>query len=55
MTWLRGIGVVAYIAGFLFAWQCWMTASEPAKAVGWLGAASVAFWVGRIASRIGPK
>jgi hypothetical protein len=55
MTWLRLLAVLAYLAGFLFAWQCWTTAREPATAVSWLGAASAAFWIGRIASRIGRR
>jgi len=52
VTWVRALGVVAYIAGFFFAWQCWSTASEPARAVAWLTAASASFWAGRFLSRI---
>ena len=55
MRWVRLVAVLAYISGFVFAWQCWTAAKEPAKAIGWLGAASAAFWIGRIASRIGTK
>lgn len=55
VSWVPLLAVLGYLAGFVFAWQCWRTAGEPAKAVAWLGAASVAFWVGRIATRLGTK
>jgi hypothetical protein len=55
VIWLRIVSVLGYLAGFIFAWLCWTAAKEPATAIGWLGAASVAFWVGRIASRLAAK
>jgi hypothetical protein len=54
--WLRALGALAYLMGFFFAWRCWAAASEdPARAIGWLTAASIAFWTGRIASRVGRR
>jgi hypothetical protein len=55
VKWLRFFGVIAYVAGFLFAWRCWATAAEPAYAIGWLSAASAAFVVGRLVSRDGAR
>jgi hypothetical protein len=52
VVWFRALAVIAYAAGFAFAWRCWATASEPVRALWWLSAASGAFWAGRFFSRI---
>ena len=51
-AWLRVLSVLSYVLGFVFAWRCWVAASDDAaRAVGWLTAASAAFWIGRLSAR----